>query len=70
MRNPESTLRNISEAATRHNCGDRTVNEVLTIGRTEITVKLHQLIQQICNEYNMGIKVEQVVLQDVNLLIR
>ncbi|WP_316811686.1 FtsH protease activity modulator HflK [Pedobacter heparinus] len=66
VRDPESTLRNISEAATRQIVGDRTVNEVLTIGRTEITVKLHQLIQEICNEYNIGIKIEQVVLQDVN----
>ncbi|WP_432712385.1 FtsH protease activity modulator HflK [Pedobacter sp.] len=66
VRDPESTLRNISEAATRQIVGDRTVNEVLTIGRTEITIKLHELIQQICNEYGMGIKVEQVVLQDVN----
>lgn len=66
VRDPESTLRNISEAATRQIVGDRTVNEVLTIGRTEITVKLHQLIQEICNEYHIGIKIEQVVLQDVN----
>jgi membrane protease subunit HflK len=66
VRNPESTLRNISEAATRQIVGDRTVNEVLTIGRTEIAIKLHELIQEICNEYSMGIKVEQVVLQDVN----
>ncbi|MET3113902.1 membrane protease subunit HflK [Pedobacter sp. CG_S7] len=66
VRDPESTLRNISEAATREIIGDRTVNEVLTIGRTEITVKLHELIQKICNEYSLGIKVEQVVLQDVN----
>lgn len=66
VRNPESTLRNISEAATRQIVGDRTVNEVLTIGRTEIAVKLHALIQEICNDYGLGIKVEQVVLQDVN----
>jgi len=66
VRDPESTLRNISEAATRQIVGDRTVNEVLTIGRTEITVKLHELIQQVCNEYSLGIKIEQVVLQDVN----
>jgi membrane protease subunit HflK len=66
VRDPESTLRNISEAATRQVVGDRTVNEVLTIGRTEITVKLHELIQQICNDYSMGVKIEQVVLQDVN----
>lgn len=66
VRDPESTLRNISEAATRQIVGDRTVNEVLTIGRTEITIKLQELIQRICDEYTMGIKVEQVVLQDVN----
>ena len=66
VRDPESTLRNISEAATRQVVGDRTVNEVLTIGRTEITVKLLELIQQICNDYSLGVKIEQVVLQDVN----
>jgi membrane protease subunit HflK len=66
VRNPQSTLRIISEAAMRQIVGDRTVNEVLTVGRTEIGVKLKDLIQQICREYSMGIKIEQVVLQDVN----
>lgn len=66
VRDPESTLRNIAEAATRQIIGDRTVNEVLTIGRSEVTVKLHELIQKICNDYSIGIKIEQVVLQDVN----
>jgi membrane protease subunit HflK len=66
VRNPESTLRIISEAAMRQIVGDRTVNEVLTVGRTEIATKLQKLIQQICREYSMGIKIEQVVLQDVN----
>ncbi|MFT5641070.1 MAG: membrane protease subunit HflK [Cyclobacteriaceae bacterium] len=66
VRNPQSTLRTISEAAMRQIVGDRTVNEVLTVGRTEIGSKLQELIQQICREYSMGIKIEQVVLQDVN----
>jgi membrane protease subunit HflK len=66
VRNPQSTLRIISEAAMRQIVGDRTVNEVLTVGRTEIANELQQLIQQICREYSMGIKIEQVVLQDVN----
>jgi membrane protease subunit HflK len=66
VRNPQSTLRIISEAAMRQIVGDRTVNEVLTVGRTEIGIKLNELIQQICREYSMGIKIEQVVLQDVN----
>ncbi|MFT6216752.1 MAG: membrane protease subunit HflK [Roseivirga sp.] len=66
VRNPQNTLRTISEAAMRQIVGDRTVNEVLTVGRTEIGSKLQELIQQICREYSMGIKIEQVVLQDVN----
>lgn len=66
VRNVEVTLRDISEAAMRQIVGDRTVNEVLTVGRTEITSKLEELIQQICRDYSMGIKIEQIVLQDVN----
>lgn len=66
VRNVESTLRDISESAMRQIVGDRTVNEVLTVGRTEIGGKLEELIQEICNSYSMGVKIEQVVLQDVN----
>lgn len=66
VRNPQTTLRDISESAMRQIVGDRTVNEVLTVGRTEIGSKLEELIQQICNEYDMGVKIDQVVLQDVN----
>ena len=66
VRNPQNTLRTLSEAAMRQIVGDRTVNEVLTVGRTEIGSKSQELIQKICREYSMGIKIEQVVLQDVN----
>jgi membrane protease subunit HflK len=66
VRNPQSTLRDISEAAMRQIVGDRTVNEVLTVGRTEISSEVEKLIQDICKEYSLGIKIEQVVLQDVN----
>ncbi|MBI1184115.1 FtsH protease activity modulator HflK [bacterium] len=66
VRDVEGTLRDISEAAMREIVGDRTVNEVLTIGRTEIGSSLETMIQDLCNKYSMGIKIEQVVLQDVN----
>ena len=66
VRNPELTLRAISESAMRQIVGNRTVNEVLTVGRAEIGGKLEVLIQTICREYSMGVKIEQVVLQDVN----
>lgn len=66
VRDPENTLRDISEAAMRQIVGDRTVNEVLTFGRAEVSSELQVLIQQIMNEYETGIKIEQIVLQDVN----
>lgn len=66
VRNPEVTLRDVSESAMRQIVGDRTVNEVLTVGRAEISARLQELMQRICREYSIGVKIEQVVLQDVN----
>ncbi len=66
VRSPVTTLRDISEASMRKIVGDRTVNEVLTVGRTEIANSVHEEMQKLCSEYSLGIKIEQVVLQDVN----
>jgi membrane protease subunit HflK len=66
VRNPETTLRDVSEAAMRQVVGNRTVNEVITVGRAEISVKVQQLIQDMSKEYSLGLHIEQVVLQDVN----
>ena len=46
--------------------GDRSVTEVLTIGRQEIEVEAQRQLQAMCDEYETGIQVEQVVLQNVN----
>ena len=46
--------------------GDRTVNEVLTVGRQEVADRVEVSLQALCDEYDTGIKIEQVVLQDVN----
>ncbi len=66
VRDPVGSLRDISEAAMRQIVGNRTVNEVLTVGRTEVATQVLEEIQNTCNEYSLGIKIEQVVLQDVN----
>ncbi|ASB47768.1 FtsH protease activity modulator HflK [Alkalitalea saponilacus] len=66
VRNPESTLRDISESSMRQIVGDRTVNEVLTVGRTEVAHTVRDLIQGLVDEYSLGLRIEQVVLQDVN----
>ncbi len=66
VRNAEKTLRDMSESAMRKIVGDRTVNEVLTVGRQEVATSVEVLLQKLCDEYENGIRIDQVVLQDVN----
>ena len=66
VRNVRDTFRAMSEAVMREVVGDRTVNEVLTIGRQEISDRVMVKLQALCDQYENGVKVEQVVLQDVN----
>lgn len=66
VRNVEVTFRDLSEAVMRRVVGDRTVNEVLTVGRAEVALEVQTTLQALCEQYETGIKVDQVVLQDVN----
>ncbi len=66
VRDAEDALRDMSEAAMRKSVGDRTVNEVLTVGRQAVASSVEKLLQEMCEEYENGMSIEQVVLQDVN----
>jgi membrane protease subunit HflK len=66
VRNVRKTFRDMNETVMREVIGDRSVNEVLTVGRQEIAAEVEQRLQALCNQYDNGIKVEQIVLQDVN----
>lgn len=66
VRNAVQTFRDTNEAVMREIVGDRTVDEVLTVGRQEVATAVTVKLQELANQYEMGIKVEQVVLQDVN----
>ncbi len=66
VRDAEDALHDMSEAAMRQIVGDRTVNEVLTVGRQEVASSVEVLLQKMCDEYENGIRIVQVVLQDVN----
>jgi membrane protease subunit HflK len=46
--------------------GDRSVTEVLTIGRESVQLEAKDELNQLCNHYEMGIEVLQLVLQNVN----
>lgn len=66
VRNVRKTFRDMNETVMREVIGDRSVNEVLTVGRQEIAAEVEKGLQVLCDQYETGIKVEQIVLQDVN----
>ena len=66
VRDLEETFRAMNEAIMRETVGDRTVTEVLTVGRQDIETQVQEQLQALVGQYEMGVTVEQVVLQDVN----
>ena len=66
VRNLTDTFRAMNEAVMREVVGDRTVTEVLTVGRQSIETRVEERLRALTQQYQMGITIEQVVLQDVN----
>ena len=66
VRNPGETLRDLSEAAMREVIGDRTVDELITIGRQDIEIEALARMQELSKRYQLGIRVDQVQLKNVN----
>jgi len=66
VRNITNTFRAMNEAVMRQVVGDRTVTEVLTVGRQAIETRVEEVLRELTQQYEMGITIEQVVLQDVN----
>ena len=66
VRNPGQTLRDLSEAAMREVIGDRTVDEVITIGRQDIEISALARMQELAKRYMLGVRVDQVQLKNVN----
>ncbi|KAB2943514.1 MAG: FtsH protease activity modulator HflK [Hyphomicrobium sp.] len=66
VREPSETLRNVSESVMREVVGDRTVDEVITIGRQEIESEALTKMQALSTKYAMGISIDQVQLKNIN----
>jgi modulator of FtsH protease HflK len=64
-REPEKTLRDLSESVMREVIGDRTVDEVLTIGRHDIETATLKRLADLCSQYGLGIQIQQVQLATV-----
>jgi membrane protease subunit HflK len=65
VRNVQQTFRDVNEAVMRAAIGDRSVDEVITIGRQQIEDEVKTTLQELCDRYETGIVVDQIVLQDV-----
>ena len=66
VREPSETLRYVSESVMREVVGDRTVDEVITIGRQEIETEALAKMQALSSKYVMGISIDQVQLKNIN----
>ncbi|MCR4266449.1 FtsH protease activity modulator HflK [Nitratireductor sp. ZSWI3] len=66
VREPSETLRYVSESVMREVVGDRTVDEVITIGRQEIESEALNKMQALSTKYAMGISIDQVQLKNIN----
>lgn len=66
VENPGRTLRDLSEGVMREVIGDRTVDEVITIGRQEIETVALEKLNGLAKLYQIGVTINQVQLKDVD----
>jgi membrane protease subunit HflK len=63
---PGLTLRDASESVMREVVGDRTVDEVLTVGRQQIEEEAMLKLKALSDRYGLGVMIMQVQLKNVN----
>ncbi len=66
VRDVQKTIRDMAESAVRLVVGDRSVDEVLTVGRMEVATEAQKKLQEILDFYQTGIKIVTLKLKDVN----
>lgn len=66
VRDPEETMRAAAEAVMREIIGDRTVDEVITIGRQDIESSVQANLQKVVAGYTLGLAIDTVQLKNVN----
>ena len=66
LRNPETTVKDMSESVMREVVGQRELEFLLTGGRQEVEQVVRSDLQDILDEYESGILVQSIQLQSVN----
>ena len=65
VRESRQTIRDIAEAVMRRVVGNRLGSDVLTVGRVAVSTEVKQEMQKILTEYQTGVRLVTVELQDV-----
>ena len=65
VRDRTETIRDIAEAVMRRVVGNRLGSDVLTVGRVSVANEVREAMQTILDEYQMGISLVAIELQDV-----
>ncbi|OGW98695.1 MAG: HflK protein [Omnitrophica WOR_2 bacterium GWA2_45_18] len=65
LRNPRGTIRDLSEAAMRQVIGDYSVNEAITTHKSEINLKVQNILQKVLDGYQSGLQISKIELQEV-----
>lgn len=63
---PDDAVRDAAEAALRQVIGSQPIDEALTTGKAEIQTDVYNLLQSLLDEYETGLTVVTVQLQDVH----
>ena len=66
LRNPETTVKDMSESVMREVVGQRELEFLLTGGRQEVEQVVRSDLQDILDEYESGVLVQSIQLQSVN----
>ncbi|MSO70655.1 MAG: FtsH protease activity modulator HflK [Alphaproteobacteria bacterium] len=65
LRDPEQTVKAVSESAMREVIGRNELQAILTTGRAEVESQARKLLQQVLNSYGSGVQVQNVQLLQV-----
>ena len=66
LRNPETTVKDMSESVMREVVGQRDLQFLLTEGRQEVEQVVRTNLQDILDEYETGVLIQSIQLQSVN----
>ena len=62
--NPELILRNLIQSQVRNVVGSAQVDNVLTVGKEEIQMRVKELVMEILDQYDIGLTLVEVRIQD------